>query len=133
MEKKNSENFYADQLIIPDSIDGIVRKITSKMKPEKIILFGSYASGNVSKDSDIDLLIIMNTDLLPAERQRQVSRLLYPRIAPLDIVVKTPGEILKSQENVDPFINEILHNGIVLYARPLMKYKAGYKKPRRIF
>jgi len=102
---------------LPVEIDDIVEKIVGSFSPEKIILFGSYASGNVTPDSDLDLLVIMETDLPPAERQRQISRLLRPRRFPMDIIVKNSGEIQKSRRRVDPFMNEILDKGIVLYAR----------------
>jgi hypothetical protein len=59
----------------------------------------------------------METDLPPAERQRRVSRLLRPRRFPMDIIVRNPVEIEKSRRRVDPFMNEILDKGIVLYAR----------------
>lgn len=77
----------------PQFIYDMIQVIIDQIDPEKIILFGSYGKGNPTEDSDVDLLIIMNTTLPPAERQRRISRLLYPRIASLDIVVKTPGEI----------------------------------------
>ena len=102
---------------IPGFVGDIVSRILETISPEKILLFGSHTTGNASDDSDVDLLIIMNTELRPAERQRMVSRLLYPRFKPLDIVVKTPEEIKAAQKRVDPFIHEILQEGIVLYAR----------------
>ncbi|RMI06730.1 MAG: nucleotidyltransferase domain-containing protein [Calditrichaeota bacterium] len=102
---------------IPEFITDIVSKIVQGVSPEKIILFGSYVSGDITPDSDVDLLIIMPTSLRPAERIRLISRLLYPRVAPLDIIVKTPEEILAAQNRVDPFLHEILERGIVLYAK----------------
>ena len=102
---------------LPAEIGDIVEKIVGSFSPEKIILFGSYASGHITPDSDLDLLVMMDTNLPPAERQRQISRLLRPRRFPMDIIVKNPGEIQKSRRRVDPFMNEILDKGIVLYAR----------------
>ena len=98
-------------------IKDISSKIVTALSPDKIILFGSYADGEPSKDSDIDLLIIKNMRERPAERQRIISRLFFPRTIPLDIIVKTPTEIEKAQQRVDPFINGILKKGKVLYAR----------------
>jgi predicted nucleotidyltransferase len=102
---------------LPVEIGDIVERIVESFSPERIILFGSYASGNVTADSDLDLLVIMETDLPSAERQRQISRLLRPRRFPMDIIVRNPEEIQKSKRRVDPFMNEILDKGIVLYAR----------------
>ena len=98
-------------------ISKVVEKIVQSLQPQKVILFGSYASGDVTPDSDLDLLVIMDTELPFAERQRQVSRVLRPRPMPLDIVVRNPREIQESLRRVDPFIHEVLEKGIVLYAR----------------
>lgn len=102
---------------LPAEFGDMVEKIVASFSPERIILFGSYAYGKITADSDVDLLVIMDTDLPSAERQRQISRVLRPRRFPLDIIVKNPTEIQKSKRRVDPFMNEILDKGIVLYAR----------------
>ncbi len=101
----------------PQFIYDMIQVIIDQVDPEKIILFGSYVEGNQTEDSDVDLLVIMNTTLPPAERQRKISRLLYPRIAALDIIVRTPREIELAKTRVEPFIHAILEEGIVLYAR----------------
>ena len=83
---------------IPFSIRNITKKIIKSLSPQKVILFGSYAYGNVTFDSDVDLLIILDTKLKGAERQRAVSRLIHPRPFPVDIIVRTPAEIQASQK-----------------------------------
>ena len=98
-------------------IKHIIEVIAREILPEKIILFGSHAYGKVHPDSDIDLLVIWDTPLKYSERLRCISRLITPRPAPVDIVVKTPYEIEKSIKRVDPFIHEILKKGIPVYAR----------------
>jgi predicted nucleotidyltransferase len=102
---------------LPAEITSIVERIVAAFVPEKIILFGSHAYGNATPDSDLDLLVIMETDLPAAERTRKISRLLRPRRLPLDIVVRNPQEIQSSLRRVDPFVHEILEKGVVLYAR----------------
>ncbi|OIN92090.1 MAG: nucleotidyltransferase domain-containing protein [Anaerolineae bacterium CG03_land_8_20_14_0_80_58_20] len=95
-----------------------VKKIVETLKPEKIILFGSYAYGNPTPDSDVDLLVIMNTTAKQTERYLAVSRVLSPRQFPVDIIVKTPAEIkyaLPNKENF--FIREIILRGKTLYER----------------
>jgi predicted nucleotidyltransferase len=87
----------------------VVRCITSALRPEKIILFfGSYVWGTPSSDSDVDLLVIMETNARPADRYMAVSRLIRPRPFPLDIVVRTPDEIAQALEKGDSFIYEIM-------------------------
>ncbi len=100
---------------VPDSIRKITDQIVKALSPQQIILFGSYAYGEVTADSDVDLLIILDTPLKGADRQRLISRLIHPRPFPLDIIVRTPAEIHASRQRVEPFLNEILEKGIVLY------------------
>lgn len=111
--RKPEKNMIRDRRII----DKLVKKIVDAISPEKIILFGSYAYGNVDEDSDIDLLVIWDTKLKRSERMRCISRLIVPRPAPIDIVVKTPKEIEIAQRRIDPFLNEIITKGISVYAR----------------
>jgi uncharacterized protein len=96
-------------------LEGIIQRIVAGVKPEKIILFGSYAYGNPTPDSDLDILIIQETEAQPAERVLSISRLLRPRPFPMDIFVRTPGEIKDALEAGDQFIREIIHRGKVLY------------------
>ena len=93
----------------------IIQRIVAGVQPKKIILFGSYAYGTPSPDSDLDILVIMDTNKRPAERILDVSRLLRPRPFPMDILVRTPGEITAALKHKDSFIQEILTNGKVLY------------------
>jgi len=95
----------------------IVRRIVTALHPERVILFGSYAYGKPSDHSDVDLLVILETDARPADRYLAVSRLIRPRPFPLDIVVKTPDEITQALVKGDNFISEIVTQGRVLYAR----------------
>jgi len=95
----------------------IVRRIAQTLQPERIILFGSHAYGMPTPDSDVDLLIIMQTPMSPAERYLSVSRLLRPRPFPVDILVKTPEEIREAIAQGDFFVREILSRGRVLYER----------------
>jgi len=93
----------------------ITRRIVAKINPKKIILFGSYAHGKPNKDSDIDLFIIKETTLSSSKRFGLVSDALYPRLIPMDFIIKTPGEIKKRLKGFDPFIKDIMTRGKVLY------------------
>jgi UTP:GlnB (protein PII) uridylyltransferase len=79
--------------VTADLIHSIIQRIVAGVHPQKIILFGSYAAGTPSPDSDLDFLIIMDTLEHPAERVLTVSRLLRPCPFPMDILVRTPDEI----------------------------------------
>lgn len=103
--------------VTQEALDEIVRRIVTALQPEQIILFGSYGYGQPTSDSDVDLLVIMETNDRPAERYLAVSRLLRPRPFPLDILVKTPVEIAQALQKGDFFIREIVARGRVLYER----------------
>ncbi|MGH2593189.1 MAG: nucleotidyltransferase domain-containing protein [Anaerolineae bacterium] len=93
------------------------KKIAETAHPEKIVLFGSFAYGRPTPDSDVDLLVIMESDLRPHARSVQVSEILNPRPFPVDIIVRTPAEIEERLHIGDCFFREILSKGKVLYER----------------
>ena len=105
---------------VAETLPGAIERIVSALKPEKIILFGSYAYGNPTPDSDVDLLVIMKTNGKHKEKRQAISMLLYPRQFPVDIIVKTPKEVeeaLKGGKDNAFFIREIIKKGKVLYDR----------------
>jgi len=99
------------------SLRPAIQRIVSELKPEKVILFGSYAYGTPNPHSDVDLLVIMKTKAPLKDRSWAVSRLLIPRPFPVDILVKTPKEVEKALKGGDFFIKEIIERGKVIYAR----------------
>src|SRR5512134_1391724 len=104
---------------VAETLPGAIERIVSELKPEKIILFGSYAYGNPTPDSDVDLLVIMKTKAKEIDRYVAVSNLLYPRQFPVDILVKTPKEVeVASRKKGNFFMHEILTKGKVIYERP---------------
>ena len=95
----------------------LAQKIAEEYKPEKIILFGSAATGDIRKNSDIDLLVVKETTDHPIKRDQKVLRLLSPirNPIPLDVVVFTPEELAWRSKGGDPFVLEMLEEGEVLY------------------
>jgi uncharacterized protein len=103
---------------VAETLPEAIERIVSELKPEKIILFGSYAYGNPRPDSDVDLLVIMKTKAKEIDRYVAVSNLLYPRQFPVDILVKTPTEMkAEARKKGNYFMREILKRGMVLYER----------------
>jgi uncharacterized protein len=103
---------------VAETLPGAIERIVTELKPEKIILFGSYAYGIPTPDSDVDLLVIMKTKAKEIDRYVAVSNLLYPRRFPVDILVKTPGELdAEMGKKGNFFLREILKKGKVLYER----------------
>ncbi len=98
-------------------IQRAAQKIVDALDPEKIILFGSFAYGTPEPDSDVDLLVIMESDKSAHARSAQISEILCPRPFPVDIIVRTPAEVTGRLAIGDCFFQEILTRGKVLYER----------------
>jgi len=96
---------------------GITRRIVEKFQPNTVILFGSYAYGTPDLDSDVDLLVVMDSDESMAQRIRQVTEVAKIRFLPMDIIVRTPAEMAERLAMGDFFLAEILEKGKVLYRR----------------
>src|SRR6516164_4037709 len=91
------------------------RQVAERFRPEKIILFGSYAYGQPHADSDVDILIVM-----PARNQLDQAvriELACDPPFPLDIIVRTPRNVRWRLEEGDSFLREIMSKGKVLYEK----------------
>ena len=89
--------------------------IAREFKPQKIILFGSYAYGSPTEDSDVDVMVIMRSR---PRRNCRPSLQIRRRISagfPVDILVREPREITQRLRWGDSFIEEIMENGLVMY------------------
>ena len=104
-------------MIGSDKIADIIAKIISGYHPEKIILFGSYAIGKATENSDLDLMVIKDTDVPRPQRTFQVRKMLYGAMIPIDLIVYTPDEIAEDIDNKFSFVSEVLNTGKILYER----------------
>jgi len=93
----------------------IIRRLKAELNPVKIILFGSYASGSPREDSDIDLLIVAETDLSSVERFALVSRILADFPFAFDIVFKTPEEYSRRRKVINDIVYFADKYGQVVY------------------
>jgi predicted nucleotidyltransferase len=96
----------------------ITTRIAEAVRPEKIILFGSWARGERGPHSDLDLLIIQESELSRPQRYAQVRRLFWGMGIPMDILVYTPEEFARYQSVPGSFTHTVAREGKVLYARP---------------
>jgi predicted nucleotidyltransferase len=115
MVTKNVSQARAIRLLLKD----IVERLNKSYGPEKIILYGSYAYGNPTTDSDIDLLIIKDTAERHVDRFVEVKKIIYQpgRNIPVSLLIYTPKKIEERLKMGDYFVAEILAKGKVLYAR----------------
>lgn len=100
-------------------LERLTKVIVKEYQPEKIILFGSYAYGKPYEDSDIDLLIIKETDKSFFDRLFEIRKIASDarRGYSFEPVVMTPKELQERLEIGDQFFEEILSRGKVLYAK----------------
>ena len=98
-------------------INEIVNRIASSFNPDKIILFGSYATGNPNEDSDLDFILIKETDLPKQRRGLDVRKLFYRVPIPMDFKIYTSKEFNDEIENKFSFLNSALIGSKVLYER----------------
>jgi predicted nucleotidyltransferase len=104
------------QFVNLNEIKKKAKVIAEKFDPEKIILFGSYATGNPTHDSDVDLLVIMNNGESTFQASVNIS-LAVKHSFPMDIIVRTPEEIDRRLSLGDFLLKEIMEKGKVLYER----------------
>ena len=116
-ESQTPQKVAGFQPVTEEKLRDLAQHIARAFDPTRIILFGSYAYGTPSSDSDVDLLIVMDSQERPAKRSQAISKLLRDRPFPMDILVRTPQEINQRLAMGDPFIREITKQGRVLYER----------------
>lgn len=80
-------------MVTQSQIQQLVKEIARGYQPEKIYLFGSYANGSPTYDSDIDLFIVKNTSKRRNERTVEVVAAIKDYISAMDIIVYTPQEL----------------------------------------
>lgn len=96
-------------------IDQLRDRITQAMKPEKIYLFGSYADGKANDESDVDLLVVMQSELTPHKRNVAVKRLFPQRSFSLDAFVYTPQEFARYRDVPGTIVYNATHHGRLLH------------------
>lgn len=96
------------------AIDEVVRQIVEKFRPQKIILFGSYARGKPRPESDVDMLVIMKTPLKEVEQAIEICQQIDYRFG-LDLIVRTPKRLQERLEMGDWFLRGVVEEGKVVY------------------
>jgi predicted nucleotidyltransferase len=103
------------ELIPQETIEGVVKAIAENFHPEKIILFGSYASGTPTPDSDLDFLVVMESDEPRRKRSVPISLMFRPYPCAMDILVYTPEEVNKWNGVINHIVTIAHKTGRVLY------------------
>jgi predicted nucleotidyltransferase len=91
-------------------------RVAREFRPQKIILFGSYASGTQTQDSDVDVLVVM--PLARGQRDVRQAAAIRERVSapfPMDVIVRSPRDIARRLARGDGFIADILRHGRLMY------------------
>ncbi len=101
-------------MISRDDIQRFVDHVVEQFRPAKVILFGSYAYGSPTEDSDVDLMVVMPHKGSSAQAATRV-RLACPREFAMDLIVRSPAEVRRRVRMGDTFLKEITTKGVVLH------------------
>src|SRR5262245_23544441 len=124
------KHYYTGPNIPMRVIRRYARAIAQRFRPDKIILFGSYAYGNPNEDSDVDLLVIKPT-WNPISQAVQIRWAFAPPF-PMDLIVRTPEKMKRRLEEGDSFLTDIVSKGKVLYEKDDRRVGAkGRSRSRR--
>ncbi len=101
-------------MITAAQIQRVSDEIARKFQPERIILFGSYAYGTPTEDSDVDLLVVMPFEGRKAKKAIEIRSAVYAGF-PMDLIPITPERLKHRIEIEDFFLREVVEKGRVLY------------------
>lgn len=104
-------------MLTPELLDDVVQRILDVGSPRRIVLFGSRARGDARRNSDLDLLIIEDSELPRYRRPPRYLRALVGVFPAKDIVVWTPAEVDAWRDVPNAFITSVLRDGRTLYER----------------
>jgi len=96
------------------TISSFARRVARRFNPQKIILFGSYAYGKPTEDSDVDILIVMPFKGRNPDKATEIWMAVKPKF-PIDIMVRKPAELKKRLRMGDFFLRDVVEKGKVLY------------------
>ncbi|HEC02267.1 MAG TPA: nucleotidyltransferase domain-containing protein [Phycisphaerales bacterium] len=102
-------------MITQQQISEVTRRIVERFEPRRIILFGSYANGTPTEESDLDLLIIKDSDVPSRQQNRKVRKILSDLRIPVDVIVKTTEEFQTYKDIVGTIIYPANKYGKTIY------------------
>jgi predicted nucleotidyltransferase len=111
------EDYDGGEAMVEPPVDEIVARIVEAFHPRRIVVFGSRARGGAGPDSDLDLLVEMESDEPPRDRIRAVDALFARRRWSMDLLVYTPEEVRRFKDVVGTILYTIEREGRVLYER----------------
>jgi len=105
------------QKVDDELIAEVVRRIVEVADPDKIILFGSHARGEANSRSDLDILVVKESDVPRYDRSGGIYYALRDIMVPMDIITYTPDEIYDWSQVKRAFVTTAVREGKVIYER----------------
>jgi predicted nucleotidyltransferase len=96
-------------------LDEITRRIVASVKPQRVLLFGSAARGRMSKNSDIDMLVVMREPIHRRQTAQKIYRNLHGTGIAVDIIVATEKDLERYGQREGTILKSALQEGRVLY------------------
>ena len=95
----------------------VTRRILETVQPQRVLLFGSSVSGQFTKDSDLDVLVIMRGPVHRRQLAQAIYRSLHGILTPVDVVVATEQDVQQHGDAIGSILRPALREGQVLYER----------------
>ena len=99
------------------ALDRIIDYAVCAARPEKIVLFGSFANGKNDIYSDVDLLVVTEHSYMKKELEARISSIAKEYSLNADILIHTPSEIEKAYKKPFSFLSSIISGGIIVYEK----------------
>ncbi|RJQ16091.1 MAG: nucleotidyltransferase domain-containing protein [Nitrospiraceae bacterium] len=104
------------QQSLDDILKETIQRILSVVQPKKVLLFGSASRGEMHKDSDIDILVVVQSGMHRRKTAQKIYRNMIGLGFAVDIIVVTEDDIMEFKDNLGMVIRPALEEGKILYA-----------------
>lgn len=104
-------------MLTTEEINDLVDRIVKRLDPHKVIIFGSYAKGTSTPTSDLDILVVKESEKLMASRAEELMPIFANMQIRVDVHVYTPEEIEAYGTDQFSFVSNVLRTGKVAYER----------------
>ena len=116
LEAVNAGRYDGRTMVAMNDIRTLADRIASAFDPQRIILFGSHATGTSTPDSDVDLLVILPFEGKGFWKSLEILNAVDPPFA-VDLLARRPEDTARRYDQGDPLIRKALDRGCVLYER----------------
>ena len=104
-------------MVDEQEIEKVATRIGEEINAFQVILFGSYARGQAGVYSDVDLMVVADSELPRFKRSRELYKLFRPYPFGMDLIVCTPEEIERGKQSPISFVSRVLREGKTVYVR----------------